>query len=381
MYPCSDWGNNGLLIDPPHGDVQTIAADADGALVLAGRMGADFDLHSTVMRLRSDGSRDPAFATNGIRTDALSTAAADWWESISVRPGGGWYVSGSAVKAGESIRHVTSVALGPDGTSDNAMCALDERPSDLTKVLSAREVDNHVMLVLTRNVSDRDTAVERRDSACAIDDAYATAGRFSLPGGMLSATVLPDGGVIMATGAVWRLDSTGAPAPGFEPDGVVTLPPTASEPWIRTVSRAAVAVAADGAILVALTTTETVILGEGQDRRYALVVHRLDGRGVLDTSFGVNGTARVEPYMITTSVAPLADGGMVLAGWVPAPSSGIAGVPTVVWLDSAGNVQATDDAPGYLGRFFAVTSLSDGRIVAAGDDFERSRVLAVCFDR
>ncbi|WP_257387009.1 hypothetical protein [Tahibacter caeni] len=189
---------------------------------------------------------------------------------------------------------------------------------------------------------------------------------------------LLDGGAIVAghfeagsetAGFTMKIDAAGALSQGYGERGIARLPASLIDD---------VAVDPQGRILVAGQQ-------RGQVPLYRGFVARLDAAGAPDAGFGGDGVVAfvemqddqpVDNYGGMRSVAPTADGGIVVGGWqgrspfVNALSLARLNADGTFDRDFAGGGWAVFE-PGWISSvdssFAAVEVLRDGRIVAAGD--------------
>ena len=209
--------------------------------------------------------------------------------------------------------------------------------------------------------------LEVRDVPAAVsafDPSFGTAGRVSLPGNPLNAVALqPDGKVVVVgTSAndifVARYNPDGTPDITFNGTGTKTLDFGGIE------RGGAVAIQADGKIVVAGTTTA----GVGGD----FAVARLNPTGTLDTTFDLDGLKLIDfngVQDVANALAIQADGKILVVGNDQADFA-------VARLNPAdGSLDAAFDADGKrtvnLGGMDAANAVAvqaDGKIVLAGTD-------------
>lgn len=91
-----------------------VAIAPDGSIVAVGTAGEDVE----IMRLRPDGSLDPAFGTGGhVRMRAVPGTPANSAGAVAIQPDGAIVVAGSALRGGTAFDYWV-LRLRPDGTLD-----------------------------------------------------------------------------------------------------------------------------------------------------------------------------------------------------------------------------------------------------------------------
>jgi uncharacterized delta-60 repeat protein len=115
-------------------DIEGLALQTDGKIVVAGRVGLDFGGSNdfAVMRLNSNGSRDTAFGTNGVAFSNYS--GFDNARDVLIQPDGKLIVVGSAGSPENSL----IARLNADGTRDTTF---GTEPSLGRTILNLRETD------------------------------------------------------------------------------------------------------------------------------------------------------------------------------------------------------------------------------------------------
>jgi uncharacterized delta-60 repeat protein len=211
-----------------------------------------------------------------------------------------------------------------------------------------------------------------------VDERFGVAGSATVSPGeqlrVLSVALDSQGRIVLAGAAALepflaRFTATGELDTGFGEDGVVFLPDDVREPALTVTAGDGVAVAG----------------GQGTAFHFA----RLSEDGELDSSFGVDGVATVSgppPYsppqgytVRAAEVAVAPDGGLVAVGrmriyYVDAPSALMARVTASGAPDEE---FGAPEQPGWLHvngaeTFVGLHVLDDGRIVAAGSDYNNS---------
>ncbi len=244
------------------GGAADVAVLDDGRLLVAGGAVVDGASRGELIRLRPDGSGDPAFGTSGLAARTAAGGAYERYDAVAPAAGGGAIVAGTA----------------DAGDGDQAF-------------LVAR---------------------------FAADGSVAGVARTPFPGGAAAATALvtlPDGSAVAAGSAGGGADADWALAkyrpdgtldPAFGGDGRVVLATSGFEDRLL-----AVAAGPRGTLVAA------GLAGADGGARTEFVIARLTASGRLDPSFGDAGTVRVPlPGDIASAnaLAVLPDGGVVAAG-------------------------------------------------------------------
>jgi uncharacterized delta-60 repeat protein len=351
---------DGRLVLPFAAQPGDVLVQPDGKIVVTDS--ASF----TVMRLNPDGSLDRGFGGDGVVSADLSGGAGI--ESAALQPDGKIVVAGQTASFAIAVARFTASGSldatfdpgGPDGDGQRVYTGLQPSSPAATLV----QPDGRIVLVgasgvgitasrltssgapdgttfeyagddnsdfvhaaalapdgkivaagdsATSGSTDRDSVVARFSADGSVDKSFAGTGLTELgPANRddiaRAVLVQPNGKIVLAeesgTGTkqmvVTRLNTDGAPDTTFAGDG------TAKPDFVGQSYPAGVALQADGKILVA---------GSLQPA-YQIAVARLDARGSLDPSFGLDGktTIQFDGIAAASAAALQPDGRFVIAG-------------------------------------------------------------------
>jgi uncharacterized delta-60 repeat protein len=370
----------------------SVAVQADGKILLAGRShnGSDYDF--AVVRCNADGSLDTSFDTDGKVTTPIG-ASSDCGHSTAVQADGKILVAGYASWAGNFDFAV--VRYNADGSLDtgfdaDGVCTTGGFGASLDNYgySVAVQADSKIIVAgESYNGNNQDFAAVRYNADGSLDTSFDTDGKVTTPIGAgddvgYSVAVQADGKILLAgyaatagkyNFALVRYNADGSLDAGFDTDGKVTTPIGASSGYGRSV-----AVQADGKILLAGYAS----IGGNYD--FALVRYNNDGS--LDTGFGTDG--KVTTPIGTSSdcgysMAVQADGKILMAG---SSNNGSDSDFALVRFNTDGSADTgfgtegkvttpigTSDDTGY-----SVTVQADGKILLAGESYNGSNyVLAL----
>jgi uncharacterized delta-60 repeat protein len=347
-----------------------VAHDAAGNIFATGHVAdatsSTADYATALVKFLPSGNPDPSFGTAGVVTyNAAVGAGGELARGIVVQSTGKIVVSASVEHAGGDPRDrdvaimrftttgtldttfgtagvrildLSSGEVGDGGTADGGTTIVPENtwglsafPNDDLIVLGARKADGR---------TDTDFAMVKLKADGTTDTTFATNGMFTLDinnasGNPKTAAILPDGSVVgsgyMNSGGqvpvIWKLTPAGVLDTSFGVNGVFNQP---------------VLAAATEAYGVALQGTSFVTSGYGRNstsESLDFLSIRLTGAGMLDTTYGTNGAARVD-------VAGFADNGRALA---VLPDNRVAmfggGRPTMSDVDAMVAVLTPDGKP------------------------------------
>jgi uncharacterized delta-60 repeat protein len=280
------FGDNGVVTVAPPGGAgmdsgAAIALQSDGKIIVAGtaRYQGTGPLAMAAVRLRPDGTPDPAFGNDGIALVPIGSEAIA--NAVAVEPGGKIVLGGGALVASKEF---AAARLNPDGSLDtsfgmNGVATAGPTGAAWGMVL---EPDGKLLLGGGQDAggSTNFMAMQLLPSG-AIDRAFAHDGVLEqLIGTRSMATAValqPDGKILLAGSAVTPRGSVGA-ALRLLPDGSLDSSfGTLGVATFPDYSVNAVALDSSGRIVVA---------GVGA------TVSRLASSGSVDRSFGNNGIAR-----------------------------------------------------------------------------------------
>jgi uncharacterized delta-60 repeat protein len=362
--------NIGMTPVPPN-DVAVggLALQSDGKLVAAGYSGTDF----AVARYNPDGSLDTSFSEDGLQTTDFG--GADFGHAVAIQADGRIVVAGRIDEAGANDWGL--VRYDTDGTRDVTFGTQGKVTTDLGGGDSAYRVaiqpDQRIVVV---GGADEDGAsdfgVVRYDSDGSRDVTFGDRGKVITDFGgfdYADGVAIQDDDKIVVGGssgngaldfAVARYDADGSPDPAFSKDGRQTTNLGGDD------DAADLALQPDGGIVVAGETDA----GRGSPLgNFGLVRYDPDD-GSLDTSFSDDGKrttdfARNHDGALGVAVQP--DGKIVAAGY-SAGNLAIARHNGDGSLDTgfAGDGRQTTDFGSFSVAFGALAIHPDGKIAAAG---------------
>jgi uncharacterized delta-60 repeat protein len=195
------------------------ARQADGRLVLGAVYLVGTELRNGVVRLREDGSFDPAFAEAGL-FDGTTQAAA---RLVVLQNDGGILVGGAFARV-QNVPRAALIRLNPDGSLDTGFASLPVS-SRVSALALAPNGDIYVGGSFSLPGATVESGVLRLHA-----DGTRDAGFAPFPGdvGAADLEVLADGGVLVLGSAAptfggkplsnpFRLDAAGLPSAGFDP--------------------------------------------------------------------------------------------------------------------------------------------------------------------
>ncbi|HEX2700923.1 MAG TPA: Calx-beta domain-containing protein [Acidimicrobiales bacterium] len=342
-----------------------MAVQADGKAVVAGSTtsgGGDF----AVARYGVNGSLDTTFDTDGKVTVDIGSGTADVATAVAIQADGKIVVAGNTSSGGGDL---VVVRLTPTGALDTTFdtdgkVTIDVGSSSVDAAVAlAVQADGRIVVAGTTSSAGGDFAVVRLTATGSLDPTFDTDGKVTVDIGSTSVdaaaglALQADGKIVVAgtTGAgagnfaVVRITATGSLDATFDTDGKVTTD-------IGTVSidaAAAVAVQADGRIVVAGTT------GAGD---FAVV--RYSATGALDTTLDTDGKVTTDIGTVSVdaanAVAVQPDGKIVVVG----STSSSGGDFAVVRYDASGALDVSFSGDGKLVTDIGAATADVARAVA-----------------
>ncbi len=291
-----------------NGRYDAVAATTGGGAVVGGRRVNGGSTDSIVARLKSNGKLDSTFAGNGKLT--FDAGGVDGVSAVAVQPDGGVIAAGTAGGGGFVARYTAAGTLDPSWAGDGRR---DGLPLDITGL--ALRADGSVFVVGATTASSPDWRILRLASDGSTDSGFGGSTGVTLDlGGADRATAVTNGpgGTVVVAGSghgpaghgqtvVRRFSGDGTEDPAFTPYresfGVDDQPVG----MVRT---------ADGKLLVAANSK----VGSDND----IVLFRLDGDGVPDANFGIDGATVTDAgrRSVVGGVTVGADGRAFAAGSV-----------------------------------------------------------------
>lgn len=288
------FGNNGLVIASPNGGnaiANDIAVQADGKIVVVGREQELF-----VARYNSDGTSDNTFGNSGyVSTSVLNNATAS---AVAIQPDGKIVVGGNGMNSMPDGTAFVLLRYGPNGSLDQTFGSSGVVVVDIAagSGLGALDILNTIKLqsdgkIIAAGVSGPNVAIARVMSNGIIDSSFGTAGIVtknyaSVGNSVFNDVVLQPDGKVVAVGSAFdahanvlivRYESTGKEDITFGNNGSLISSLSQQNSYAS-----AVLLQADGKMIIG---GEAYKNGAPQ---FALA--RYDNAGVLDATFGTNGT-------------------------------------------------------------------------------------------
>lgn len=371
-----------------------LAIQADGKIVVVGVARDGSGSYFAVARLRSDGSLDTSFDSDGLatvpftKTSSISDASA---YSVVIQP------DGKIVVAGESWGNLALARLNLNGSIDTTFHGTGRAtvPFDTLEILDGRvqvaiQPDGKIVAAGTAQSGQTmsiavSQAVARLNADGSLDTTFDADGRqtvsfgVNLPRGASNGLAIqPDGKVLLVGSStqgigVSRLTSTGAVDSTFGTAGQVSFHfGQAANVFYTGDYATGVALQADGKIVVSAVANTGALLSQNLDFGAA----RLTASGALDPSFGNGGlatagfeTSATPTFDMGEAVAIQPDGKVLIAGITQgtnadqfglvrllASSSGGGNPPGPTATTTALTASATQIVPGQLVTFTATVS-------------------------
>jgi uncharacterized delta-60 repeat protein len=366
-------GRVSVGFDGKNDGVYAMAPASGGGVIAVGWSGQGGAL---VFRLDARGDLDRTFDSDGIvLLDAAKVASAF---DVAVQPDGKIVVAGRVGYPSDGA----VARLLPDGRPDSSFGNDGVRTIDSGGAESLTEVelqsDGKIVVAGDTSLGDDGVVYRLKPGDGSLDGTFDQDGAVGLDSGgdesIAGLAIQPDGKVVAAgytsttrSAAVYRLNPDGSPDTTFDGDGArgIQVGPSYT-------SAEALAVQPDGRILVA---------GEGDHDAMAA---RLDAYGALDTTFGVDGIARVDYGDGETAnrIALLPDGRILGAGHTSVGEDALLFQLTADGAPDASFATAGVFAfgGGGLVNAEAMSALPDGRFVIGGEsDAYPSQALVYAF--
>jgi len=363
------------LIDRGRG----VVTDASGRVLVAGRCwnGSNYDMF--IAAFNADGSPDTSFGTNGVAV--YDSGAQDLGESIALDASGRILVAGRSNQGGDYdiavLRYSAGGVLDTGfGTGGVAWYDSGNGNDDGNAVLS--DASGGILVAgAVNNGTDVDAAVLRFSSGGVLDTTFGSSGAASYEGGSgndyAESIAIDASGRILAAGYSWngsdndllilRFSSTGAPDTGFGTAGAVKY-----DRGYGSDDGFAVMQDAAGRIFAVGLSANT---GGNND----MAIWCYDASGSLDPSFGTNGTVfydegNGDDYAYA---AALDEQGKIFATGGSAKTGGSDNM--IIWrYDQNGNLDTSFGANGMVvyekgkkeeGNALALDA--SGKVLAVGD--------------
>lgn len=335
------FGGTGSVVVPVSGtevDAAGMALQADGRIVVAGRVASSFGVAGTLVlaRYEPDGTPDAGFGSGGVVTTALSGEGP---LAVVASPDGTLYVlraNGDVLLSHFGATGDLDLAFGSGGTVTTD-CGGDEAYGTLVQ-----QADDKLVAEVTRaNGTTYDACIVRYAADGSLDPSFGTGGVAIVPDFVPHDLALqPNGAILVAGGkytvypqsafAVARLGDDGAIDAGFGANGIVTTPRAFAYDFAANV----------------VSQPDGRIVATSYD--FFLVRYRADGKP--DATFGADGIAtptvagNADDYY-TVGIAPQRDGRIVMGaiGYVFSgpPLNGIEDFFAVVRLAKDGTLDAS----------------------------------------
>lgn len=382
-----------VLVAPGNSVATTIALQTDGNVLVGGYTGYDRSgapAAWTLLRYTPNGALDPTFADAGKLVTSFQAASGQpWVRAVAVQPDGKIVALGQLYFPdsgwGEKSYDTGLLRYNPDGTLDTTFAnqgqwqtrlplALDKtthplllQPDGKLVIVGNQTVDGQTYFVLVRLNSDG-----------ALDTTFADQGQQRTPidssAEARAVARQPDGKLVVVGRArtsqtfedafvVVRYQPNGALDTSFDGDGLLFTP------FSQTTGAYAVAVQADGKLVVAGTAQTTENLG---DDAFTLVRYQPDG--ALDATFAGDGTVLTSLLAADAGIRDLLiqpDGKIVAGGYLADEYNRdfalVRYLPTGAIDHTLGCRDFVRTDLGATGDMVSALALQpDGKIVAAG---------------
>jgi uncharacterized delta-60 repeat protein len=363
---------------------QSLIAQADGKLVVAGYSTSGGSANFAVVRYNVDGSLDTTFNAAGKLVTDIGSASSDEGKSITLQVDGKLVVAGYSTSGGSE--NFALVRYNVDGSLDTTfngtgklVTDIGSNASDIGNSVAVQADGKLVVAGISSGSGSHDLAVVRYNPDGGLDTTFNGTGKLVTDiGGMTadqckSVTVQADGKLVVAgisnsggleNFAVVRYNPDGSLDTSFNGTGkLVTDIGSSTYDYGRSM-----AMQADGKLVVAGYSTS------GGSDNFALVRYNVDGS--LDTTF--NGTGKLVTDIGSStsdngnSVTVQADGKLVVAG----VTSGSGSYEfALVRYNADGSLDTTFNGTGKIvtdigsstyDEAYSVTVQTDGKLVVAG---------------
>jgi uncharacterized delta-60 repeat protein len=284
------FGNLGGVDWKDSAEVQQVEEQADGSIVTLGSRfsdpgGRDLVLHGML----ADGSRDPAFGTNGVAF--VDGYEGDYACGLTLQDDGSILAAYRSFEptSDDAIQHLLLTRLLPDGTPDPSFG--DGGTIDGAGCSPLVQANGRIVVRDVPFPPTSDCTFLRFLPDGSPDPSFGTSGAASFPGSGCRIVLRAGGGFLVAaeTGipgeiSVHGLTADGAPDPSFGTDGVVTVSVGSGDAAAYDVIELP-----NGGIVAGGYLREA---GTGKD----LLLVGITSAGVLDPSFGIDGILALDRY-------------------------------------------------------------------------------------
>jgi uncharacterized delta-60 repeat protein len=362
--------HNGTQLEPlGSGNAEAFGAafDASGRLVVAGHVRSDKDRFA-IARFNADGTLDDSFGGGG---SAISIGAGDsGGYAMAMQPDGKILVGGYSMNGGQQV--FTVVRYNANDTIDTTFGSGGAYVAPATAgIVRAMALQSTGKLVIAGG--EPTVKLQRLDVNGSLDTTFGTGGTLTLGSEIQSArdmVVYPDNSVVvmgLATGSANAMAATRVSADGIVDSTFGTAGTAIVAGGGFGGSAGGIVLDADGSLVLAGSYNSGAVTN--------VLVAKLTSSGSLDTTFGTNGTTRIQVAGVESGrgIAARSGGGYFVVGTSFLPGSTVSDT-LVAAIDATGHLLPAFNATGYnvadLGSAPASANasalLADGKVIVAG---------------
>lgn len=392
------FGSNGIVSTALR-EVNAVAIQSDGKIVLAGLGVANNQVADTLIRLNTDGSLDTSFGSGGVANLApTGVLAANGFFAMAIQSNGE-IVGTTATTSDAGANFVQVARVEANGSLDSsfgsggftATTAIPFTPGDSS---DAREIamalqSNGAILVAT----SYSNLMARFTGSGQLDTSFGSGGIINLSNTNPSVTAGPTQIAVEKNGRILVASGSLAPSPllqagmitRYDANGSIDATFGASGTSASVASASALVLQSNGKIVVAGTLTSKVNAPPaGSDLGFGVIVY--NSNGMIEKTFGTGGVAVADfgtnaPLSGAFAIAIQSNGDLVAGGAASLgavnasfnSAFGLARFTSAGVLDSSfgtGGLVTTTIVSGSSNVYSYVDGLaiqSDGKIVAAGN--------------
>ena len=370
--PDASFGSDGQVVStqfPNGSETNGIAMQADNKIVVAGNSGAASGASNfLIARYNFDGTPDSTFSTNGANTTSVAGVA----YAVIVQPNG-QIVAGGTTTPG--MDNFVLARYNSDGVLDTTFQTTPATTIGGTIYDIALQSDGKIIAVGT-DPSNSFAVIVRFNTNGSIDTTFEQiSSNFGFLYGVAfeSVAIADDGTIVAVDSAASSAVGSGMLIARYLPTG--HLDTTFGSGGFTTISMTGI----DFANAVTIQADNKIVV-TGADLTSHLELARLNEQGLLDLSFGTNGTVfETAIDAIGQALVVQSDGKIVIAGLTP----GLLGI--LLRYTGTGILDASFNSTGYVvtdsdASFLGVGINSTGKIIVTGTNLSTVQLNQYCVD-